>query len=139
MRENLYKAKTKDGVWVIGYPVKTIDVKFTKTYLLYKGMTTDDLFLSPKTSLVEVIEETLCQYTGRKDKNGLYIFENDVVNVITNPNPMFSSCKGRHLVITYDEYCRFVAVGSLSYTLSENYEWEVIGNIYDKEWENLAR
>lgn len=69
MREILFKAKRKDnGEWVEGtvfYPESGITVMFP--------------ILGRTTEVEEVDPETVCQYTGLTDKNGVKIFENDVL------------------------------------------------------------
>ena len=69
MREILFKAKRKDnGKWVEGYYYKM----WENHYILW-GMNND------KRDMIEVVPETLCQYTGMNDENGNKIFENDIV------------------------------------------------------------
>lgn len=73
--------------------------------------------------------ETLCQYTGRTDKNGKRIWENSVVKTST-------WITGK--VIWHDETAGFCLLPEnenddfllLSYWIEE-YEIEVIGNIFD--------
>ena len=73
-REILFKAKRKDnGEWVEGNLI-TNERNENQKYIGYifderNGMIEDF-------DLVEVIPETLCQYTGLTDKN---IWENDIV------------------------------------------------------------
>lgn len=69
MREILFKAKRMDnGEWIQGY----LFLFWGKSYILW-GMVND----SP--DMIEVIPDTICQYTGLTDKNGVKIWENDVV------------------------------------------------------------
>lgn len=69
----LFKAKRIDnGEWVQGYLYGI----WEKRYILW-GMTNDI------PNMVEVDPSTICQCTGLKDKNGKLIWENDVVNCLT--------------------------------------------------------
>lgn len=117
IRDVLFKGKQKDNnEWIEGYLFKSWD----RTFLLW-GMTNDI------PNMVEVIPETVSQFTGLVDKYGKKIFEGDIIakgfypyEVRWNPEQV------RWGIYSND----FEVAGFTKF--SESY-FEVIGNIYDNE------
>lgn len=85
MREILFKARRIDNKeWVVGYLIQTeyfgtirswISVIDDKTRL----RAVSDYYCDWRA--VEVLTETVCQYSGLKDTNQIKIYEKDIVNV----------------------------------------------------------
>lgn len=142
MREILFKAKRIDnGEWVEGFYYKMAETTYCFAedyernpvpehhYILQERMT--DWGLPNQMVQIEVVPETLCQFTGLCDKNGKRIWKNDVVWLVCdgkehiyqivwdNSELDFKATKGEENYGTHYEYLLCCE------------EIEVIGNIFD--------
>lgn len=132
MREIKFKAKTCNGEWVEGF---LFELFFEGTWCIGKealepndyseiiGQNKDWFYINP---------DTICQYTGLKDKNGKEIYEGDILRTEIEDNQY------RNYLVKFDEK-------ELSYELYGNDDleyrvtctrynqiiFEVIGNIFD--------
>lgn len=126
MREILFRAKRKaTNEWVYGYFVKEYD--------------DFQLYIQPqiitRSGREYVNENTLGQFTGLTDKNGVKIFEGDVVRISEDyydglhysGNEVYYSDGAFCVEYETPEY----DVTSIGFLVREGVEVEVIGNIYD--------
>lgn len=120
MREILFRAKTTDtNEWAIGY---------------YDGYgLSPSISINPDDVFCNVNSDTLGQFTGLYDQSGTRIFEGDIVRFSMHiAKDLVYSTFGK---IVYDESCAFICkvpsiVGG-EFPLKSNFEYEVLGNIYD--------
>lgn len=133
MREIKFKAKRKDNQeWVYGYIFKDINKSAQILFNLKNG----DI------EFADIIPETICEYTGLEDKNGVEIYENDLLQ----HKSIYSDKIGKDIVFFNEDYGTFEAaingnkkdsevLGFYLSRLSIDTNYEVIDNLYDEEVE----
>lgn len=124
----LYRAKrTDNGEWVEGCLLIIDDTEYRIATSCLQGDVKELL----NVCAYEVDQSTICQCTGRKDKNSNLIWENDVCKYY-NPEDKDG------IAIIKEDYASWIS-GTIRQTeimtpmfyLKCCEEWEVIGNIFD--------
>lgn len=142
MRERLSRGKRTDndeGEFVYGIPVEgeVVDGVGKETYIITNpGLQWVDGVYMTYDECIEVDPETVGDYTGLTDKNGREIFEGDILQCENEYGSYTTSiyCEENTLCVdvSWLDNFDYTSIGfAESIWKKQNYEVEIIGNIYD--------
>ena len=125
-REILFRGKMEDGgEWIFG------DLVASK-YICCHDENVDD---EPRIGFIDVVQETVGQYTGVDDVNGAKIFEGDIIRI---HNDYTGDAHPFNAVVGFTHHGQFVSWGEDDgfYCPFDIWNvplvwWEIIGNIHD--------
>ena len=154
MREILFRGKRIDNCeWVHGDLVHVENKSYISYYyesplstFINEQIKYDDISIVGVAPFIEVDLATIGQYTGLTDKNGTRVFEGDILKIINKYQSPFDDDTNEYTDITTDvvhfddEGLCFSYGKSPFLCVADNVtaEYEVIGNIYDDNLEELA-
>ena len=115
MREIKFRGKTEWGTWCYGGYTKINDEK--SDIWEYSA---SEIPTCPSVTPCTVLADTVGQYTGLKDKNGVEIYEGDLMRTM----------HGVYEVVFWAGAYR-IKKGSLKLLLVDGSHYEVVGNVHD--------
>ena len=136
-REILFRGKRVDnGGWVEGFAVKWETWNnSTETWTGRYGIVPTGWCNMKPNDCFDVIPETVGQFTGLTDKNGVKIFEGDIVSFkrgIENWTGKFiTTIHGVYWDKTVSRFSLGKEQEGIKFRSHPRYEYEVIGKIYD--------
>lgn len=123
--------KVNSKGWVYG----SLVLKYNKSYIVSKALVKKTIGKKPIWIEIEVIPETVGQFTGLLDKNGTDIYEGDIVTYkrsVGNWTGQFITTT--HEIVFSEEVFAFVMKYGDSYIKLRKhwgYEYEVVVNIHE--------
>lgn len=133
MREIIFRGKRKDnGKWIYGSLAPKETNSYADGFLIIDGAINYDELdnYQPLFSAYSVIPKTIGQYTGLIDKNGIAIFESDIVQYST-----YDGCSCRSIV-KFGDYRQDGSNGEYAPTICSGFYVEVNNFTYPDWWDN---
>lgn len=140
----LYEGLYEPNVFNEGFVYGSLIVKGKKHYICIgvAGAKLNCLINNATVTLVEVIPETVGEYTNLTDKNGKKIFEGDILKPDYDNSSYYRvAWDSGKLHLNIEEYCFYDSEGKALWSWCENIadyqingcvdNCEIIGNIYD--------
>lgn len=127
-REVIFRGKlSHSGEWVLGSLLK-ID---NRCHIVTESdMYEDGHHIRQESDTPTWVDaDTVGEFTGLRDKNGVKVFEGDVVHMVWY-DTMFSQWREKTVLVEF-KWGRFTVFWLKPYEHSDKHYFEVIGNIFD--------
>jgi uncharacterized phage protein (TIGR01671 family) len=118
MREIKFRGKRVDnGEWSFGLPFRN---DYTNQWYLRNGLSWND---------IEVIPETVGQFTGLYDKNGKEIWEGDIIQYQRTKQWGFHCAGGEHKDDTPQTFKGVIEFDNGAFRIAKNFEYPGVKNL----------
>lgn len=134
MKNHKFRGKTLSGKWAYGSLI-TLDtgcvIVTNNIVTVDNDLTAKDCLVFDRSEIEVVIHETVGQFTGLTDKNGVEIYEGDILRIKSELNNNHNDYPIEFRSGSFVAWCHGDNNGIILHKIKHS-DFEVIGNIHDK-------